>query len=427
MTAGAPAQAPCVFQDMLGIGRQLAFVVSCPRLKDCPIIYASDGFYELTGYGRDEVLGKNCRFLQGPDTEREKIVAIRDAIREEKPISVLMLNYKKDKAAFWNLFHLAPIRDNSGQVAWLAGIQCEVLPDTVAKLCEHEGSVPLVPGEGDDPLEYAMPLVAEQCSSLTAALERRAAEWAREVVGDRGAPQAEASDVIVVPGVGTPAPAPSPSTPAAAQQLPPLLQPVRPLAGAPCTSDRLRSSLLQKLVQIQQSFCLSDPSLPDCPIVHASETFLSMTGYPPEEVLGRNCRFLQGEGTDRATVQRMREAIDAHQPVTVQLLNYRKDGTPFWNNVHVAPVRDAAGKVVFYAGVQCDVTAQVEGEQTAGAAAAAGSEGGVAAHGGGGAVEDGHASSAGEEEATTVVPPAVAQMGAVGKVRVAVRTEALRR
>ena len=64
-----------------------------------------------------------------------------------------------------------------------------------------------------------------------------------------------------------------------------------------------------------------------------------------EEVVGRNCRFLQGPGTDPAEVQKLREGLAAERPTTVRLLNYKHDGTPFWNHLHVSPVRDARGKV----------------------------------------------------------------------------------
>lgn len=77
-----------------------------------------------------------------------------------------------------------------------------------------------------------------------------------------------------------------------------------------------------------------------------------------EKVVGRNCRFLQGPGTDPAEVAKLRDAIKANppQPVTVSLLNYRADGRPFINYLHVAPIRDAAGAVLFFVGVQLDVT-----------------------------------------------------------------------
>ena len=104
-------------------------------------------------------------------------------------------------------------------------------------------------------------------------------------------------------------------------------------------------------------FLLTDPRLDDHPIVYVNEPFLEMTGYSADEVLGRNCRFLQGEDTDEAAIDELRSAIADERPVTVELVNYRKDGTPFWNQVHISPVRDGDGRLVHFVGVQVDVTA----------------------------------------------------------------------
>src|SRR4051794_6486393 len=107
-------------------------------------------------------------------------------------------------------------------------------------------------------------------------------------------------------------------------------------------------------------FILTDPRLEDDPIVYVNESFLSMTGYAADEILGRNCRFLQGADTDPARVDELRRAVRAQRPATVELRNYRRDGTPFWNEVHIAPVRDERGEVVRFVGVQVDVTAYRE-------------------------------------------------------------------
>jgi PAS domain S-box-containing protein len=110
------------------------------------------------------------------------------------------------------------------------------------------------------------------------------------------------------------------------------------------------------LERIQQSFVIADPSLPDCPIVFASDGFLDFTGYTREEILGRNCRFLQGPRTDARAVREIRRAVDEGDECTVRLLNYTKQGKPFWNMFTLAPVRDETGKIRFFAGIQVDVT-----------------------------------------------------------------------
>jgi len=105
---------------------------------------------------------------------------------------------------------------------------------------------------------------------------------------------------------------------------------------------------------------ISDPDQEDNPLVYVNEEYERMTGYDEEYTIGRNCRFLQGEGTDPEPVRTMREAVDAHEPVSVELRNYRKDGTEFWNQVDIAPVFDDDGDLLQFVGYQQDVTERVE-------------------------------------------------------------------
>ncbi|SMO57799.1 hybrid sensor histidine kinase/response regulator [Halorubrum cibi] len=108
---------------------------------------------------------------------------------------------------------------------------------------------------------------------------------------------------------------------------------------------------------------ITDPSLPDNPMVYVNDEFVEMTGYDREDAVGVNCRFLQGEETDEAAVTELREAIDAEEPASVELLNYRKDGTPFWNRVSVAPIREHdEDRVTGWVGFQEDITAFKERE-----------------------------------------------------------------
>lgn len=108
---------------------------------------------------------------------------------------------------------------------------------------------------------------------------------------------------------------------------------------------------------------LSDPRVEDNPLIYANETFVELTAYPREEILGRNCRFLQGSETDPAAVAEMREAIDEEEPVTVEILNYRSDGERFWNEVTIAPVYDGSDSLLHFVGFQSDVTERKEAER----------------------------------------------------------------
>jgi len=100
---------------------------------------------------------------------------------------------------------------------------------------------------------------------------------------------------------------------------------------------------------------VSDPKLPDNPIVECNEAFVRLTGYAREEIIGHNCRFLTGEGTEPWLSELLRNGIRRLQPVMVEILNYKKDGTPFRNAVMVAPIFDAAGELDYYLGSQIEI------------------------------------------------------------------------
>jgi PAS domain S-box-containing protein len=111
------------------------------------------------------------------------------------------------------------------------------------------------------------------------------------------------------------------------------------------------------LDEAAEGIAISDPSRPDNPLIYCNRGFEQLTGYTRAEAVGRNCRFLQGPGTDRSSLNEIRSALRDERPCRVELLNYRKDGTPFWNRLSITPVRDADGHTTHFIGVQTDVTA----------------------------------------------------------------------
>ncbi len=120
-------------------------------------------------------------------------------------------------------------------------------------------------------------------------------------------------------------------------------------AEEPALKDRALSATAEGIA-------IADARLPDNPLIYVNSGFERLTGYSAQEVLGRNCRFLQGAGTDPEALEKLRAALRARREVTVLLFNYRKDGTGFWNRLAVTPVCDAAGEVTHFIGVQSDVT-----------------------------------------------------------------------
>lgn len=138
------------------------------------------------------------------------------------------------------------------------------------------------------------------------------------------------------------------------------------LASDPCSATKILDdpdyTLVKALQTAQQNFVITDPTLPDNPIVYASGGFLSLTGYQMDQILGRNCRFLQGPDTDPAAVDKIRRAIEDGTDGSVCLLNYRADGSTFWNQFFIAALRGADGNIVNYVGVQCKVSEEYASE-----------------------------------------------------------------
>lgn len=112
----------------------------------------------------------------------------------------------------------------------------------------------------------------------------------------------------------------------------------------------------QAMAQTRMAICLTDPNQPDDPIIFCNAAFEGLTGYTSKEILGRNCRFLQGPNSDQRQVERMRKAIEEEDVAVFEILNYRKDGTTFWNALHLGPIYDSQGKLKYFFGSQWDVT-----------------------------------------------------------------------
>ncbi|UAL12929.1 PAS domain-containing protein [Caulobacter segnis] len=142
---------------------RMAMIVTDATQDDNPIIFANDAFLKLTGYERDEVIGRNCRFLQGPDTDPKAVEALRAAIAAGEDIAVDVLNYRKDGATFWNALYLSPVRNDSGRIVYFFGSQ---LDTTDKKAVEFQAR------DHSDGLQQ---IVDDRTRELTDALEQKTA------------------------------------------------------------------------------------------------------------------------------------------------------------------------------------------------------------------------------------------------------------
>lgn len=273
---------------------------------------------------------------------------IREAIREERPVQVSLLNYRKSGSPFWMLFHMIPVfGSDDGRVIHFVAVQ---VPISGQKL--RNGSVSDVSGLSEMVLGSCR---REVCLGSYVHQEERALPVECDEQELENWEHCEASESEKLK-----------SAEAVSNVLATLTR-YSEFAGRLVCGKRnclrgsdycLSSSLVISLGRIKHSFVLTNPCLPDMPIVYASDAFLTLTGYKRHEVLGQNCRFLSGVDTDSSVLYEMKECILKGKPCTVQILNYsnRKDKSTFWNLLHISPVRNASGKTAYFVGVQMEAS-----------------------------------------------------------------------
>ncbi|CAK9231174.1 unnamed protein product [Sphagnum troendelagicum] len=383
---------------------QQTFVVSDATKPDFPILYASAGFFNMTGYTPQEVIGHNCRFLQGPETDPEDVRKIREALQMGRNFCGRLLNYKKNGSAFWNLLTITPIKDDDGKVLKFIGMQVEVSKHTEGKkekalrpnglpesLIRYESRLQEKATESvtdlvgvfknpnpsvEDPNAHVPSKIMEEDTSDEKVENVVAAPVSpqRPATALRHTSQSNQPDGILHASTGKLSKAKNESKFANVSEVPQeeeldpellMLSDEKPESFEDEERKDIRRGidLATTLERIAKNFVITDPRLPDNPIIFASDEFLELTEYTREEILGRNCRFLQGPDTDQNTVQQIRDAIAARKDITVQLLNYTKSGKPFWNLFHLQAMRDQNGELQYFIGVQLDGSEYVEPER----------------------------------------------------------------
>nr|AML78441.1 putative LOV domain-containing protein [Frisvollia varia] len=406
-----PVRVSADLLDALSSFKQ-TFVVSDATQPDYPIMYASSGFYNMTGYSAREVIGHNCRFLQGPDTDPADVEKIRQAVRSGKNFCGRLLNYRKDGTTFWNLLTITPIKDEDDKVIKFIGMQVEVskhtegakekarrpngLPESLIRydarqkdratesVSELVGAfkkappvtpvTPLQPITGDgfisplspSPFPHSKTPVNRRSSATHAGLRSQKLSGVSELGVEpiASSRSKRTSGFLSLLGFGGKSQGMVPDDALESEfDVETLMQ--DPRAESQDDFDRTLGirrgiDLATTLERIEKNFVITDPRLPDNPIIFASDEFLELTEYTREEILGRNCRFLQGPDTDQNTVQKIRDAIKESRDITVQLLNYTKSGKPFWNLFHLQAMRDQNGELQYFIGVQLDGSEYVE-------------------------------------------------------------------
>uniref|UniRef100_A0ACD5VKF4 Uncharacterized protein n=1 Tax=Avena sativa TaxID=4498 RepID=A0ACD5VKF4_AVESA len=323
-----------------------SFLLTDPAMPGHPIVYASRGLAALTGYPRRDVLGRNARLFQGAATDRAAVAGVREAVRAQRAHQVAILNYRRDGSPHWVLLHVAPVfHAADGRVLHFLAVQVPIAAAT-AHRAACRGPAVFAACREEARVEEELPC-ASHAGEVFVDTDKRGLD-AEE---PRVASSCDKEKALSIAN----------SIFSALNRYSKLTGLV--VCGKRCKSvgiPALSSSLNLSLGRIKQSFVLTDRHLPDMPIVYASDAFLSLTGYSREEILGCNCRFLSGPGTSVEVLEEINRNICSEQACTVHLLNYRKDGSAFRDLLQVSPIRNASGKVAFHVWVHLDESAKCD-------------------------------------------------------------------
>ncbi|KAL9246422.1 hypothetical protein vseg_019958 [Gypsophila vaccaria] len=296
------------------------FTITDPFITGHPIVFASQGCLRMFGYSKEEVVGRNGRMFQGHGTCRRTVMQIREAIREESKEDGKAINFVAVQVPILRKPRHSRSKQGRNEFCLCGdGITREILLGS----CRRE-------------VCFDSMVEPNHCTSLDSVLDTDKGVDVEELCEASEPEKQKATNAInnilsVLTQYGA------------------LRR--KSVSGRRCSLERIglcNSVLLTSLGRIKQSFVLIDPHLPNMPIVYASESFLKLTGYARHEVLGRKHRFLSGSETDSFSLLQIDDCIQNKKPCKVRVLDFRKDMTTFWNQLHISPLRNASGKVAYF-------------------------------------------------------------------------------
>nr|AML78263.1 putative LOV domain-containing protein [Glaucocystis sp. BC-2016] len=301
-------------------------IVTDPNVVGHPIVYSSTGFQRMTQYSEKEIVGRNCRFLQGTATDRGVTMEIGRAIRDRKEYLAEILNYRKDGTPFWNLVYINPVVDADDRPIVFIGVQFDI---TSSKNCPDRMLQMKGSRNGNRLEAWVTPRVKVA----------QAQKKARLLDYDPDSPPA-----------GSTLDAPSPEA-----------------AGLICgatPNEELKEFLASVLNMAMNSLIVIDgkgtgeKGTGRGTIVHVNNGFCRMTGYSREDALGKRLSFLEGPASDTNAVRAIARCLDDRRPnnLLTEVVHYRKDGSTFWDLISVTAVPDTHGEVALFIILNFDVS-----------------------------------------------------------------------
>ena len=400
-------------------------VIADARQEDCPLIYVNEQFRRFTGYRPDEIIGENCRFLQrrqdgSMDQDQEGLSHLREAIENGEHVCVTLRNYKKDGTRFYNELFISPVFDHDDQLAYFIGVQNDVTervetarqfresaktlssffesapvlmgiverrtsgdgPDVFVHVRDNQaaaaffGATPeAMQGKTDQELGFSALCRAAwraaytqseetgepvrfECAYVSSALARTADVSGRDFAGRSLSSNGEKREgerllAVTVHSIER--------TSEEKARFSYLAEDVTEQRRAE-TDKRLLEAAVE---QADESVVITDAQLdsPGPRFVYVNPAFTRMTGYTRADVAGKTPRILQGPETNRAEMDRLRRDLEKENHFRGEAVNYRKDGTAFVNEWHIAPIYDeGGGEIMHWVATQRDITQRREAE-----------------------------------------------------------------
>jgi PAS domain S-box-containing protein len=345
------------------------------RLAGHPIVYANPAFEHLNGYPLDEVLGYSWLILRPDKRDTRLLAELRRHLRDGRSHRVTLRLRRKDDSLFWCDLSVSPVRDPEGKITHYLFIQTDVSERVESEERYRRLVESVQEAIFQTDLGGLLTFLSPAWTTITrhAVAECLGADLGRFVHPDdmpmlqvlaRGllAGQDEAFRLeLRLYGADA-----QPRWIALhARQVLDQDECVVGMAGTLndiTEQRRIQDSLRlhdRAMAQSGNGIVISDMRQPGQPVIYVNPAFERITGYPAAEALGRNCNFLQAEDLRQEALDDLRMAVKEEREAQVVLRNYRKDGSLFWNELDISPVRDASGKVTHYIGVQNDITDRI--------------------------------------------------------------------
>lgn len=344
------------------------------RQAHLPTVYVNRGFEVMSGYNAAELLGKDCRFLGFDERDLAAVKTIRRGLREHTEMRMLLRNLRKDGTPFWNDFYMAPVRDEAGRVTHMVSVFSDVTErqrteqrfqlvaratsdaiwdwDIATNALWWSDSFYTLFGYSRDEVTATLESweqrihpddLARVLRDLEKVLASSDTEWHdnyRFLRKDGSYAEVFDSGFLLRDDSG---------------------KALRAVGGMLDVTQKHRDEsdlrLLRRAVEsADNGIVIADARLSGLPAVFVNHAFEKMTGYTSAEILGSTFHFLREGDEDQPEIVAIRQAIAEQRELRVLLRDHRKDGELFWNDFHVAPVRDDSGALTHFVSIQSDVT-----------------------------------------------------------------------